>query len=121
MEERKIRGDAIISGNLGSLKEDGICGGLSLARIAGKGPSTRAVHHPPQRVLLGISISFRTSTAQGSLYESNTIQYTAVVPPGSHGGERMGPCGLIPMTEMLCEDTDRHGDTHADTLERPAS
>ena len=28
------------SGNLGSLKEDGICGGLSLARIAGKRPST---------------------------------------------------------------------------------
>ena len=26
------------SGNLGSLKEDGICGGLSLARIAGKRP-----------------------------------------------------------------------------------
>ena len=39
-----------------------------------------------------------------------TIQYKSV-PPGSHGGERMGPCGLIPMTEMLCEGTD--------TLERP--
>ena len=44
----------------GSLKEDGICGGLSLARIAGKGPSTIRLRefssvsqslptHPPPR------------------------------------------------------------------------
>ena len=49
-----------------------------------------------------------TSTVQ---YTSLRQYSTAVVPPGSHGGERMGPCGLIPMTEMLCEGTD--------TLERP--
>ena len=60
VEERKIRGVAINSGNLGSLKEEGICGGLSLARIAGKGPSTIRLRefssvsqslptHPPPR------------------------------------------------------------------------
>ena len=59
-ERKKDPRSCYNSGNLGSLKEDGICGGLSLARIAGKGPSTIRLRefssvsqslsgHPPPR------------------------------------------------------------------------
>ena len=40
---------------------------------------------------------------------TNTI--SSAVPPGSDGDEHRTPCGLIPMTEMMCEGTG--------TLERP--
>ena len=48
----------------------------------------------------------RSRCSLSGLGSYRLLLYTAVVPPGSHGGERMGPCDLIPMTEMLCEGTD---------------